>query len=77
MSYEPFLTLDEPIIPNSQLDVKNFFRVRLFFSVKANEIMLITNLILDWLIIAKTEPLVKNFFRRLLARLSLNSSDVI
>ena len=62
MSYEPFLTLDEPIIPNSQLDVKNLFRVRLFFSVKANEIMLITNLILDWLIIAKTEPLVKNFF---------------
>ena len=62
MSYEPFLTLDEPIIPNSQLDVKNFFRVRLFFSVKANEIRLVTYPILDELIIAKTEPLVKNFF---------------
>ena len=62
MSYEPFLTLDEPIIPNSQLDVKNFFRARLFFFCQGEWIRLITNLILDGLIIAKTEPLVKNFF---------------
>ena len=61
MNKEPFLALDEPIIPNSQLDVKNFFRVRLFF-LSSRMDRLVTYPILDELIIAKTEPLVKNFF---------------
>ena len=42
--------LDELIIPNSQLGVKNFFRARLFF--QDEWIRLVTYLILDELIIA-------------------------
>ena len=41
--------LDELIIPNSQLGVKNFFRARLFF--QDEWIRLVTYLILDELII--------------------------
>ena len=55
------LILDELIIPNSQLDVKNFFRARLFF--QGEWIRLVTNLILYGLIILELEPNVKNFFR--------------
>ena len=53
--------LDELIIPNSQLDVKNFFRARLFF--QDEWIRLVTNRILYGLIIHEFEPHVKNFFR--------------
>ena len=62
MSKEPFLALDGLIIPNSQLDVKNFSSSSLF-SVKANEIRLVTYPILDGLIIPNSRRLVKNFFR--------------
>ena len=53
--------LDELIIPNSQLGVKNFFRARLFF--QGEWIRLVTYLILDELIILELEHLVKNFFQ--------------
>ena len=49
--------LDELIIPNSQLGVKNFFRARLFF--QDEWIGLVTNLILYELIIAQPDQLVK------------------
>ena len=55
-----YLILDELIIPNSQLDVKNFFRARLFF--QGEWIRLVIYLILDGLIILELEPHVKNFF---------------
>ena len=60
-----YLILDELIIPNSQLVVKNFFRARLFFSVNANENWLVTYPILDELIIPNSQLVVKNFFRAL------------
>ena len=44
---EPFLILDELIIPNSQLDVKNFFELVSFFNVNG----LVIYPILDELII--------------------------
>ena len=53
--------LDEFIIPNSQLNVKNFFRARLFF--QDEWIRLVTYPILDEFIILELEPHVKNFFR--------------
>ena len=55
---EPFPVLDGLIIPNSQLYVKNFFRVRLFY-VNVNG--LVTYPILDEHIILELEPIVKNF----------------
>ena len=53
--------LDELIIPNSQLGVKNFF-LSSFLFFQGEWIRLITNLILDELIILELEPHVKNFF---------------
>ena len=52
--------LDELIIPNSQLGVKNFFRARLFF--QDEWIRLVTYLILYELIIAQPGLLVKKKF---------------
>ena len=61
MSKEPFLALDGLIIPNSQLDVKNFFEFVSFFC-QGEWIRLVTYPILDGLIIPNSRRLVKNFF---------------
>ena len=70
MSKEPSLTLDGLIIPNSQLDVKNFFEFIFFFSVNANETWLVTYPIIDELIIPNSQLDVKNFFESRLFFLS-------
>ena len=60
---EPFLILDELIIPNSQLDVKNFFESHFFFFFQDEWIRLVTYPILDELIIQNSQLDVKNFFK--------------
>ena len=57
---EPFLILDGLIIPNSQLDVKNFLS-SISFSVNVNETWLVTYPILDGFIIPYLNQLVKSF----------------
>ena len=70
MSKEPSPALDELIIPNSQLDVKNFLSSFSFFLFNANEIRLVTYPILYGLIITYIELDVKNFFESRLFFLS-------
>ena len=56
---EPFLILDELIIPNSQLDVKNFFESHFLFFFQGEWIGLVTNLILYAFIILILNHFVK------------------